>query len=427
MRLRIDNFGKIKSADISWDGLTVVTGRNDTGKSTVGKLFFAINKSLSEHKAIYIENLGSAIPVISTIVIKSCLRDPDCSNLFSDDVVQRMREFIGNTSLRDTNFLLLDDLRRIQVIELLEAVCDGLQRKKENRFEDVLRKLIEQMKEPIDDSVTFHYSVDRVMSDSFGERFNNSLHTEEEAKINFQLVDGIENICISSFKNQLKISPVEISDKNPFFQDITFIETPFIVDERFLKKEISSFNATDDLQRKLREIRSGRKELDVLGNLGDIRSVLGNATIDVDREKKAFIYKVSREGQPLPLMDVASGAKSWGLLSLLLQSNIVSPDAPLILDEPENHLHPEWQIAFAKFIAQLVEKGIRVLLTSHSPTFIHALIKSSLSDDGFVKGTHFYLAEDVGENFSVIRDVTNSTHKIFDDLSKPVERLWQEE
>lgn len=37
MRLEIKNFAKIKEADITLDGITVIAGENNTGKSTVVK------------------------------------------------------------------------------------------------------------------------------------------------------------------------------------------------------------------------------------------------------------------------------------------------------------------------------------------------------------------------------------------------------
>ncbi len=45
--LTIENVGIIKQAKIALNGLTVIAGENDTGKSTVGKLMFAIVKALS--------------------------------------------------------------------------------------------------------------------------------------------------------------------------------------------------------------------------------------------------------------------------------------------------------------------------------------------------------------------------------------------
>ena len=37
MRIKISNIGKIKEADVTINGITVIAGENNTGKSTVGK------------------------------------------------------------------------------------------------------------------------------------------------------------------------------------------------------------------------------------------------------------------------------------------------------------------------------------------------------------------------------------------------------
>lgn len=47
MRLNIKNFSKIKDASILVDGITVIAGENNTGKSTVGKILFSLFNSVA--------------------------------------------------------------------------------------------------------------------------------------------------------------------------------------------------------------------------------------------------------------------------------------------------------------------------------------------------------------------------------------------
>ena len=42
MKLKICNIGKVIEADIDINGITVIAGENNTGKSTVGKTLFSI-------------------------------------------------------------------------------------------------------------------------------------------------------------------------------------------------------------------------------------------------------------------------------------------------------------------------------------------------------------------------------------------------
>ena len=48
--IEIKNIGIIDSAEIDINGLSVIAGDNDTGKSTVGKLIFSIIKAISRYK-----------------------------------------------------------------------------------------------------------------------------------------------------------------------------------------------------------------------------------------------------------------------------------------------------------------------------------------------------------------------------------------
>ena len=42
MKLSLKNFGKIEKASVEMDGITVIAGENNTGKSTVGKALYCL-------------------------------------------------------------------------------------------------------------------------------------------------------------------------------------------------------------------------------------------------------------------------------------------------------------------------------------------------------------------------------------------------
>lgn len=47
MNLFLKNINKIKEANIILNGLTVIVGENDSGKSTIGRAFFSAIKAVS--------------------------------------------------------------------------------------------------------------------------------------------------------------------------------------------------------------------------------------------------------------------------------------------------------------------------------------------------------------------------------------------
>ena len=64
MKLIIKNIGKLKNAEVEIKGITVITGENNTGKSTVGKVlwsifssFYKINEQIAIEKQESIEKI----------------------------------------------------------------------------------------------------------------------------------------------------------------------------------------------------------------------------------------------------------------------------------------------------------------------------------------------------------------------------------
>ena len=58
MKLTINNIGKLKNAEVEINGITVITGENDTGKSTISKSLYAVfNTFYKINKKIKIQKI----------------------------------------------------------------------------------------------------------------------------------------------------------------------------------------------------------------------------------------------------------------------------------------------------------------------------------------------------------------------------------
>ena len=102
----------------------------------------------------------------------------------------------------------------------------------------------------------------------------------------------------------------------------------------------------------------------------------------------------------------------------------------MILDEPEIHLHPEWQIIFAEIIVLLQKEfNMHILINTHSPYFVEA-IEVFVEKYGIKDKTNFYLSE-LNNNESVFKNVTKETEKIYKQLAAPFQTLenlrWSED
>ena len=99
-------------------------------------------------------------------------------------------------------------------------------------------------------------------------------------------------------------------------------------------------------------------------------------------------------------------------------------DSELILDEPENHLHPEWQVQYAKILVLLQKTyDLTLLVTSHSPDMVSALQR--IAEVEHLDGINFYLAEASEENSSMFtyRNLGKNIEPIFNLFNVAIDNI----
>lgn len=80
---------------------------------------------------------------------------------------------------------------------------------------------------------------------------------------------------------------------------------------------------------------------------------------------------VNEGGQPIPLADSGSGTQSMAIFALYAYlAELQSKSFILGLEEPEQNLHPQAQ---QQLMRNLVQLGLQVLFTTHSPTVVDSL------------------------------------------------------
>ena len=71
---------------------------------------------------------------------------------------------------------------------------------------------------------------------------------------------------------------------------------------------------------------------------------------------------------------MSTGVKAFLILKQLLLNGNLSDKDVIVLDEPEIHLHPEWQLLYAETIVLLQKKfDFHIVVTTHSAHFMEAL------------------------------------------------------
>ena len=105
-----------------------------------------------------------------------------------------------------------------------------------------------------------------------------------------------------------------------------------------------------------------------------------------------------------------------------MDGGFIDANRPLIWDEPENHLHPEWQIEFAKVLVDIYKSGVPVIITTHSPYFLQAIRYYSAKEkvEDFVS---YYMAQPTDDNFVTMEDVSKELNKAFKKLASPLTKI----
>jgi predicted ATPase len=89
-----------------------------------------------------------------------------------------------------------------------------------------------------------------------------------------------------------------------------------------------------------------------------------------------------KRGLDIDLHNASSSVKQLAPLVLYLRYR-AKPNDLLVIDEPEMNLHPGSQVKLLEILAMLVNAGVRVLLTTHSPYFmshLNNLISGSIEE-----------------------------------------------
>lgn len=219
---------------------------------------------------------------------------------------------------------------------------------------------------------------------------NGKIELKDKIIINIDKINTIFNKeCLEDIPNVYYIDDPSIID----------YEYDFICKQRsvvYHKKDLYGdiYNSVDILK---------MDELDELGKL----VVKGNS-IYVEKEE---LY---------PNVNISSGAKLFLIIKKLITSELIKSGDFLIFDEPEKHLHPNWQLKFTELIANIIIKNkINVILSTHSPYMLNAVEVYATKCNIEPK---FYMTEELGGEITLI-DETLKLDEIYRTLSHAFDTL----
>lgn len=419
MKLILDNIGMLKHAEITLHRLCVIAGENDNGKSTIGKIVFCIVKAINRYREDLQESkefwVGEKAEEIY-FRLRDGLRPTGPEVL---DVLRGLRMSLRQRmSASDEQLAVLDET--IQRVFALAEFAPNVQHE--------ILALRDEIQAIFDQPENVNQSIENALSKVFASEFDGSLLLQGATEGRLQFVaSGIPLIDLvvtpDGVRLMREVEPVAL-------KDATFIDSPLILNNHDLLARSQTLLDMDqrrsgrlgqpyttlhtkDLFDKLRTpvLPFDLFEQDQADLAHEIQSII-DGEIAYDRSDRDFVFR--RRGESVSIKNTASGIKVFGLLQILVANEFVAKNTVLIFDEPENHLHPKWQLKLAHLLVKLVENGVYVLVSSHSPYLIEAL-KRGVDRAGLETEARFALAQE-----KKIKD-ENRLSDIFEVLAEPFE------
>lgn len=417
MRLSIKNLGKIKKAEIDLNGITVIAGDNDTGKSTVGKALYAMFNSfhgLADN--IQVQRLNSITNTVMSGVVGY------------DDFPYKRVPYIRNI---DDLFELMPDMIKEQSISsdfILEKAKSIIGEKygfdmssNEGKYLDLKQRLDKILQ------ITDEEIVRQIVGDEFNVVFHGQVNS-----LNDNSVTVVEMI--------IKKQPVKavIIDNTCTEAEITFnlahsavyIDDPLIIDRLSEGRFFIDNKVTRDLMTRLRRSNSNDLLTNIVNGkiLKEVMRII-NRTVPGDfiRKDRQVVLKHSDFREPLNVSNLSTGVKAFAVPKLLMQNNQISEKDVLVLDEPEIHLHPEWQVLYAEFLV-LFQKAfdLTILLTTHSPYFLNAIEVFSRKYER-LSNVNYYQTKVEDGNMVTLVEVTDKLDEIYGSMAAPFNKLSEME
>ena len=426
MRLKIENIGKVRSADVKLNGLTVIAGENSSGKSTIGKILFSAIKAVAEARNNDDKNREKAInKMVSSLYmrIKSVayrFDNPEIDRLFPipyRQFTKKLMEAEDSGELDKHLAVLMDAIRGLE---------DATPRMKALMLQD-----LDNISIGVKNKDNRAATIKTIMEYSIESEFMNSICSYGSDKASVFWEEKSEKTYLDLQIEKEHVSSVKVGSGEPL-ADATYVESPLYIHMLDTLLQADTFREAEVRFRRRSmlpiHIKDLAEKIDGLKMASDYSLFLEPLAIK-DIIHGEFVYDSKRrrllfrqDGNDILPINVASGIKSFGLVQMLLQTNTISANKVLIWDEPENHLHPEWQIAFAKLLVQLSNIGIPVLVSTHSPYFVQGVRYFAAQQD-VEKYVSYYLAENGEDNLSELKEVTDDLNAIFVKLSKPLNEI----
>lgn len=421
LELNIKDFRAIKKADIALNGITVVTGINGCGKSSMSKFLYYALKYANDYEVLAAQYLNIRLRPIHTVLE---IMAQEVARYSNEKEIWKDSWWVESTLAAKSSYLAA-------VCKVTNALFSIYEKEPEhtevsrNRMMAILTSTLEL---PSTETISFS-ALTSELYDMLSKLFN-----EVERKVKERAYDLLEARLDTFFegngeRNSLKEYGEQLVGEGtsvvpvPYYvQKVVYIDTPVIIGTDGIWPACPHW---DDLEILLQiEGRESRK-----GITDVIKSEIlhGDVVLKEDNSgHNKYIY-MREDGKQFDLWECATGIKSFSILQLLIKNGFIDKHTLVILDEPEAHLHPQWVVEYARMVVMMHKMmGVKFFIASHSTDMVSA-IRYIAEKERCLESLSFYLAEeDTASPYQYIyKDLKTNIEPIFDSFNKSFDKIEQ--
>lgn len=418
-KLKFENFKCFKNIELELGRLTLLTGANSSGKSSIiygilgslqsGEFPFQFSPNGKYIEMGDFQEISNKHDINNTIIISYTIESIVTYNIKTEWKIDKVNKlpFLNNLEVK-TNYFTLTIQKQKKYNLNFEYYADKNPIKE--FYESNLAKLVFEITKKI--FVFNENKQNSMMNDKYLDKLDIDKVTKEllgkDLKIEFEFNELTEiknpsngNFMLQQTINELEYIFSELDKNTNYISSFRLHPDRTYYEQTKTDLKVGKFGERYTDQIVLWETKKSKKYKELINKLNDIKLLNDIKTKRLEGGRYELLVKPQENGQMCSLADVGFGISQF--LPILVADFQLGDNSFLYVSQPEIHLHPSVQANFTDYIInQINSTNKSYIIETHSEYLINRLrlgiVKEEIKEDN-IKTYFFRNNGETVENF----------------------------